>query len=107
MCNYSDCIPFTALQTPVLNYTLVSSGGDIRNVTVTWTTPDSSMTGIEYVLTLSNASTNPTEFTVKHLNHNLSLHTGVRYELTIFSQRCNGSVKSNSSKSLEILFPGM
>ena len=95
-----------ALKTPLLNYTLVSSEGDIHNVNVNWTTPDSSMPDIEYVLSFYNSSRYPTQVMTTHLNHNFSLHTGVQYELTIFSQRCDGNVKSNSSKPLQIFFPG-
>ena len=100
----SLCIIFIAeLQTPVLNYTELSVDGDVRNVRVNWTTPDNTTSGIEYVLSINNSTEPVTSSTLLEL----SFLAGVRYELTVVSQLCQGNLQSNSSNKVDIFFPGM
>ena len=94
---------FTAeLQTPVLNYTELSVDGDVRNVRVNWRTPDNTTSGIEYVLSINNSTEPVTSSTLLEL----SFLAGVRYELTVVSQLCQGNLQSNSSNKVDIFFPG-
>ena len=89
------------LKTPVLNYTELSVDGDVRNVRVNWRTPDNTTSGIEYVLSINN-STEP----VSSMLLEKKFLAGIRYELTVVSQLCQGNLQSNSSNKVFIFFPG-
>ena len=98
--------PFSsALHTPTLSYIEMPGDKKIRNVTIKWTTPDGTKNDIEYHLSVKN-STHTTTWTTKvpHVNHSLTV--GTRYTATVFSQRCDGTVKSNVSDPLDIFLKG-
>ncbi|CAI8058311.1 hypothetical protein GBAR_LOCUS31703 [Geodia barretti] len=90
-----------ALHTPVLSYIEMPGDKKIRNVTIKWTTPDGTKNDIEYHLSVKN-STHTTTWTTKVPQVNQSLTVGTRYTATVFSQRCDGTVKSNVSDPLDI-----
>ena len=97
---------FPALHTPVLSYNIEMPGDNkIRNVTINWTTPDGTKNDIEYHLSVNN-SAHTTNWTTKVAQVNQSLTVGTRYTATVFSQRCDGTVKSNVSDPLDIFLKG-
>ena len=90
-----------------MNYSTVSAGKSERNITVKWTTPDISKTGMEYVVSVKNSSHPSTWTTILDTRVlNMTVHDGIEYNITVISQRCNGTVRSNSSVLLHILFAG-
>ena len=94
-----------ALHTPVLSYIEIPGDNKIRNVTIKWTTPDGTKNDIEYHLSVKN-STHTTTWTTKVPQLNQSLTVGTHYTATVFSQRCDGTVKSNVSDPLDIFLKG-
>jgi hypothetical protein len=90
-----------ALHTPVLSYIEIPGDNKIRNVTIKWTTPDGTKNDIEYHLSVKN-STHTTTWTTNISHVNQSLTVGTRYTATAYSQRCDGTVKSNVSDPLDI-----
>ena len=103
------CFPSTsALHTPVVNYTVVSANETARNISIKWRTPDSTKRDMEYVFSMRSSS-HPKYWTTNltHQSLTLTIHTGVRYTVTVVAQRCRGNVTSNSSNPLLIYFPGV
>ena len=73
---------YTALETPVLRYEVVSTRKDVQNVTLIWTTPDSSMTDMEYLLTV-NSSANSRTMITKLTHHHLELYPSDQYLVSV------------------------
>ena len=96
---------YTALETPVLSYEVASTRKDVQNVTLIWTTPDSSKTDMEYLLTLSSSANSQTTIT-KLTHYHLEVYPNDHYLVSVVSQRCSGNLKSNTSNTLP-LFSGI
>jgi hypothetical protein len=94
----------TVLYTPVLRYTMIHSDKETRNlrhVSIKWTTPDRTKKDMEYKLSIKDDS-RTTNWTTEVPHINLNLTVGVLYTATVFSQRCNGGLRSNFSVPLDI-----
>ena len=98
----------TVLYTPVLRYTMIHSDKETRNlrhVIIKWTTPDRTKKDMEYKLSIKDDS-RTTNWTTEVPHLNLNLTVGVLYTATVFSQRCNGGLRSNFSVPLDIFLEG-
>jgi hypothetical protein len=95
----------TDLHMPVLNYTVISGDKRVRNVTIQWTTPDSAIADMEYVLSMTNFSYSQS-WAIRATHLSLTLHQGIHYDFTVTSQRCGGNLTSKSSSPLRVFFEG-
>ncbi|CAI8037905.1 hypothetical protein GBAR_LOCUS21172 [Geodia barretti] len=74
---------------------------NLRHVSIKWTTPDRTKKDMEYKLSIKDDS-RTTNWTTEVPHINLNLTVGVLYTATVFSQRCNGGLRSNFSVPLDI-----
>jgi hypothetical protein len=75
------------------------------NVTIMWTTDDSNVDDIEYVISVSNSSS-PVymNLTTTITIMNVTLQVDVNYSIVVHSLRCQGNLVSNSSNVLAANF---
>ena len=62
---------------------------------------------VEYILSVnSSLSSAPMDYITDYTNMTLSLHHGVKYNLTVTAQLCDGNVMSDPSNLLSLFFAG-
>ena len=75
------------------------------NVTIEWSSSGNEQ--YQYLGSVSSQNLDQMNFTTLATMINVILEVGVNYSITVTAERCNGSVKSSTSKSLDIVLSGM
>jgi hypothetical protein len=102
-------IQTSELKTPKLSFdnsSIVYLDIENCNVTVKWNTTDISE-DIEYGIIVSSSLNRNYMTGVKETMINLSLHINVNYTIMVYSQRCEGILKSKNSSGLTVSCPVM
>ena len=92
--------------TPVLEYQIKGvEKNSFANVTIVWSSSGNEQ--YQYLVSISSLKSDRVNFTTSVAMINVTLEIGVGYSITVTAERCNGSVRSMTSESLDIVLPGM